>query len=311
MNESLHAKPLRIGTRESLLARWQADWVAAQLRDRGRTVVLVPIRTQGDSDQREPIGALGSQGVFTKELQRALLDGEIDLAVHSLKDLPTDDVPGLQLAAVPERGPVADALVCREAGSLAELPQGAVVGTGSLRRRAQLLYHRADLRVEGLRGNVDTRLRKLDDGKYDAIVLAEAGLTRLGLAPRITQPLPLSLMLPAVGQGALAIETRSDLDDAIAALRALDHPESHAAVVAERAMLAALQGGCLAPIAGLGTVRGDRLTLQGRVVHPLGARSIEVNFTAPVDEAAPLGRRVANALLEQGAGELIEAGRAA
>ncbi len=308
MNVSSRPAPLRIGTRDSLLARWQADWVAAQLRARGHEVVLVPIRTQGDADQREPIGSLGSQGVFTKELQRALLDGTIDLAVHSLKDLPTDEVPGLQLAAVPERGPVADALVCREARSLAELPQAAVVGTGSLRRRAQLLHHRPDLRIEGLRGNVDTRLRKLDEGRYDAIVLAEAGLTRLGLAGRMTEALPLAVMLPAVGQGALGIETRSDSESA-APLLAIDHAPTHAAVVAERAMLAALQGGCLAPIAALGTVEEDRLTLRGRVVHPGGAHALDAGFSGPLRDAVALGRRVAEALLRQGAGELIDTAR--
>lgn len=300
---------LRIGTRESLLARWQAEWVAARLRAMNRDVVLVPIRTRGDVNQREAIGTLDWQGVFTKELQRALLDAEIDLAVHSLKDLPTEEVAGLQLTAVPERGPVADAFVCNRAGSLAELPPGAVVGTGSLRRRAQLLYHRADLRVEDIRGNVDTRLRKLDDGQYDAIVLAVAGLTRLGLSKRIARQLPLTLMLPAVGQGALAIETRDDHAEAVEALATLDHPETHAAVTAERAMLAALRGGCLAPIAAHGRVQGNCLVLQGRVVHPHGTRAIEVRHTAAGDEAVALGRRVAESLLRHGAAELIEAGR--
>ncbi len=301
--------PLCIGTRESLLARWQAEWVAGRLRADGREVAMVPIRTRGDSDQRDPIGSLGGQGVFTKELQRALLDGRIDLAVHSLKDLPTDHVPGLHLAAVPERGPVADALVCTESGSLAELANGAVVGTGSLRRRAQLLYHRGGLRVEDIRGNVDTRLRKLDEGQYDAIVLAVAGLMRLGLDHRITQQLPLDVMQPAVGQGALAIETRADQLGAIEAVASLDHKETHAAVVAERAMLAALQGGCLAPIAGYGIVRDTRLTLNGRVVHPQGSGAVEVNLSSDLDDAASLGRRVAEALLAQGAGEFIEESR--
>ena len=308
MNDNQHRKRLRIGTRESLLARWQAEWVAAQLRDLGCEVALVPIRTRGDADQRGPIGTLDSQGVFTKELQRALLDDEIDLAVHSLKDLPTDEVAGLQLAAVPERGPVADALVCREARCLDELPQGAIVGTGSLRRRAQLLLCRSDLRVEDIRGNVDTRLRKLDQGRYDAIVLAEAGLTRLGLDSRISETLPLAVMLPAVGQGALGIETRAE-PDAVATLGALDHSPTRAAVAAERSMLAALRGGCLAPIGALGSVRRDRLTLQGRVVHPLGARAIDVSLSAPLDEVVGLGQRVADALRAEGADELIRLGR--
>lgn len=301
--------PFRIGTRESLLARWQANWVAERLRDQGCDVLLVPIRTRGDSDQRDSIGSLGSQGVFTKELQGALLDGEIDLAVHSLKDLPTDRVAGLHLAAVPERGPVADALVCREAGSLAGLAEGAVVGTGSLRRRAQLLHHRSDLRVEDIRGNVDTRLRKLDQGRYDAVILAEAGLTRLGWAHRITERLSFEVMQPAVGQGALAIETRADRVDVIQAAGWLDHRETHAAVVAERAMLAALRGGCLAPIAAYGLVRQGRLTLNGRVVHPEGSRAVEANLCSDLDQAAALGRGVAEALLMQGADEFIEESR--
>lgn len=301
--------PLRIGTRESLLARWQAEWVAERLRSRGHEVVLVPICTRGDADQADPIGSLGTQGVFTKELQRALLDGQIDLAVHSLKDLPTDRVDGLYLAAVPERGPVADALLCKEAGSLADLPKGSVVGTGSLRRRAQLLSHRRDLHVENIRGNVDTRLRKLDEGRYDAIVLAEAGLTRLGLAYRITQQLPLAVMQPAVGQGALAIETQAGRLDVIPIVGTLDHQETRAAVVAERAMLAALQGGCLAPIAGHGIVRQGRLTLHGRVVHPRGSHSVEAGFSSGPDEAEALGRRVAEALLAQGAAEFIQQSR--
>ncbi len=301
--------PLRIGTRESLLAQWQAEWVAAGLRERGREVVLVPIRTCGDTQQTDPIGAIGSQGVFTKEIQAALLDGRIDLAVHSLKDLPTDKVNGLCLAAVPARGPVADALVCRQIGSLDELPEGAVVGTGSLRRRAQLLLRRRDLRVEGIRGNIDTRLRKLDGVQFDAIVLAEAGLTRLGLTSRITERLPLDTMLPAVGQGALGIEARDDHVEAIQAAVGLDHAETHAAVAAERAMLAALLGGCLAPIAAHGSVRADRLTLRGRVIQLRGTHMVEATLGSAIDDAVALGQRVAEALLAQGAAEFIQEGR--
>ena len=197
---------LRIGTRATALARWQAEWIARQLGERGVEVELVPISTTGDQ-QHGTIESIGGQGIFTKEIQRALLEGRIDLAVHSLKDLPTDVVPGLCVTAVPERAAVGDVLVCRKWASLDELPQRATLGTGSLRRRAQLLHVRPDLQIRDIRGNVDTRLRKLDQGEYDAIVLAEAGLRRLGLADRITQVLPLTLLLPAVGQGALAVET--------------------------------------------------------------------------------------------------------
>jgi hydroxymethylbilane synthase len=301
--------PLRLGTRASALARWQADWVAAQLADRGVAVELVLISTRGDQQQQGPIGSLGGQGVFTKELQNALLDGRIDLAVHSLKDLPTDEVVGLSLAAVPERGPVGDVLVSR-GQDFHELPQGAVIGTGSLRRRAQLLHARRDLKMADLRGNVDTRLKKLEQGDYQAIVLAEAGLVRLGLADRITARLPMSLILPAVGQGALGIETRADDTIARGALAPLDHPATHAAAVAERSMLAALRGGCLAPVGAWGRTGGDGLLhLTGVVLSPDGSRRIESTYTAEPAEATDLGERVAEALIADGAAGMIAAGR--
>ncbi len=192
---------LRIGTRASILARWQADWVAGRLREEGVAIEIVLVSTRGDRDQTRSIGTIGGDGLFTKELQRHLLAGEIDLAVHSLKDLPTEPVAGLVIGAVPPRGPIGDVLVAREAKSFAELRQGAVIGTGSQRRRAQLLHVRPDIVMKDVRGNVETRLRKLHAGDYDALVLAEAGLTRLGLGHEITELLPPSLMLPAIGQG--------------------------------------------------------------------------------------------------------------
>ena len=200
---------LRIGTRASPLAQWQTNWVAAELRQHGLSVELVNITTSGD-EQQTAAGPIAGTGVFTKEIQRELLAGRIDLAVHSLKDLPTDTVPGLVLAAVPERAAVADVLVSDRFDSIESLPPGAVVGTGSLRRRAQLLHHRNDLEMRDIRGNVDTRLRKLREGHYEAIILAQAGLNRLDFTDRITQVLPLDMMLPAVGQGALGIECRDD-----------------------------------------------------------------------------------------------------
>ncbi|MES1213328.1 MAG: hydroxymethylbilane synthase, partial [Singulisphaera sp.] len=201
---------MKIGTRASVLARWQADWVAARLRELGHDVETVLVSTRGDRDQSRPIGAMGGDGLFTKELQRSLLAGEVDMAVHSLKDLPTEPVAGLTIGAVPARGPIGDVLVSRGAPSFAALPQGALLGTGSQRRRAQLLHVRPDLVMKDVRGNVETRLRKLVSGEYDALVLAEAGLTRLGLAQEITERLPQTLILPAVGQGALGIECRAD-----------------------------------------------------------------------------------------------------
>ena len=299
---------LRLGTRVSLLAQWQAQWVAARLVELGLEVELVPVTTSGDR-QQTPIAAGGGVGVFTKEIQRELLDGRIDLAVHSLKDLPTDDVPGLSLAAVPERAPAGDVLVATKYRRLDELPHGAAVGTGSLRRRAQLLHARPDLHMRDIRGNIDTRLRKLDQGDYDAIVLAEAGLRRLGMTGRIAQPLPISLMMPAVGQGALGLETRSDDQAVRQAVGALDHAASHQAVLAERAMLVGLHGGCLAPIAAYARLEGDRLQLTGRVLSADGARKIEATQTAPPADAQQLGRRVAEELLAQGAGALVAASR--
>jgi len=309
---------LRLGTRASALARWQADWVAAWLTGSGVEVELVPITTRGDQQQQGPLGSLGGQGLFTKELQRALLDDRIDLAVHSLKDLPTDEVPGLCLAAVPQRGPVGDVLVAREAADFQGLREGAVVGTGSLRRRAQLLHAREKLDVRDIRGNVDTRLRKLADGEYDAIVLAEAGLVRLGLDSQITQRLPASLMLPAVGQGALGVESRMDDESTRSALAALDDPATHAAITAERALLASLRGGCLAPIgAWAQLLDGARLSLAAAVLSADGQQRLlaedEVELagsqlsgtSGELATAVNLGHRVAENLLDRGAADLI------
>jgi hydroxymethylbilane synthase len=300
--------PLRLGTRASALARWQAEWVAAQLRQRGIEVELTPITTTGDH-RRGAIAAIGGEGVFTKEIEAALLDGRIDLAVHSLKDLPTAAAAGLCLAAVPERAPAGDVLVSARAASLDELPKGAVVGTGSLRRRTQLLHFRRDLQMKDIRGNVDTRLRKLAEGGYDALVLAEAGLHRLGLDQHIAQVLPWEIVLPAPGQGAMALQTRADDEPTRRVAAELDHAPTRAAVTAERTLLAALQGGCLAPVAALGRVEADRLTLIGRVLSCDGARRIEAAASAPIAEADALGCHVADALLTQGAGELIRAAR--
>ena len=296
------------------MARWQAEWVAARLEESGVGVELVPITTSGDRQQLGPISAIGGEGLFTKEIQRALLEDKIDLAVHSLKDLPTGQPAGLCLAAVPERASVRDVLVCGQPrfgqdAPLDELGRGAVVGTGSLRRRSQLLSARADLQCKDVRGNVETRLRKLDAGDYHALVLAEAGLRRLGMAKRITQVLPPSIMLPAIGQGALGLETRTDDRATRAATERLDHPPSHAAVLAERAMLAALEGGCLAPIAAWGRVEDRVFTLSGRVLGSDGNRKTDARLTGDPQEAEQLGRRVAEELISQGAAELVQAAR--
>jgi hydroxymethylbilane synthase len=299
---------LRIGTRGSPLARWQAEHVAALLAASGIEVELIHITTQGDVTTG-PLGAIGGQGLFTKEIQRALLDDRIDLAVHSLKDLPTEHVPGLALAAVPERESPGDVLVCSQAKSLDELPRQSRIGTGSTRRKAQLLFARPDLQVLDIRGNVETRLRKLDEGDYDAIVLAEAGLKRLELAARITHVFAKSLMLPAVGQGALGLETRADDARTQSLLQALNDSATHAAVLAERAMLRTLRGGCLAPVGAWGRMENGQLALDGVVLSADGQQRIAASQSASPEDAEVLGIQVAEALLAQGAAALIAGSR--
>lgn len=292
------------------MARWQAEWTAAELRRLGADVELVPISTRGDREQTGPIGAIGTQGVFTKELQRALLAGEIDLAVHSLKDLPTEPVEGLTLAAVPARGPIGDCLVSPRYRTLDDLPQGAVVGTGSQRRRAQLLHVRPDLKLVDVRGNVDTRLRKVSEGEYAALVLAEAGLVRLKLEANIAQVLPKSIMLPAVGQGALGIEARVDDAGTLAVLAKLDDAATHRAVEAERSLLYALRGGCLAPVGAWGRSEADGLLhLSAVVLKADGSERLYVERSAPLHEAVALGKAAAAELAQQGAGRLIDDSR--
>lgn len=297
--------PLRLGTRSSKLARWQADWTAARLTELGTPVEIVEITTTGDANQSHDVAAIGSVGLFTKEIQRAVLDGSVDFAVHSLKDLPTARVPGLDLIAVPPREVVNDALVASTATSITALPKSARVGTGSLRRRSQLLRLRPDLQVADIRGNVDTRLRKLDDGEYDAIVLAAAGLMRLGLAERIAQQLPLDEMLPAPGQGALGIECRTGDDPVRTALAPLDDRAARATVVAERAMLARVEGGCLAAIGAHAVVEAGGVQLATVILSDDGTERLQAEGADQVDNAETLGIRVGDELLAQGAAKLV------
>jgi len=297
---------LRIGTRGSKLALWQADWVAKRLEVAGVKSELVTIATRGDRESAGPIAALGGEGVFTKELQKAVLDGRIDLAVHSLKDLPTEEAKGLALAAVPLRDSPHDAFVSSQSKRLAELPHAARIGSGSLRRRCQLLHQRADLRMLDIRGNVETRLAKLDDGQYDAIILAEAGLARLGLAGRATEILSPSVMLPAVGQGALAVETRAGDRSTREIAARIDDEEAHQSVLAERALLATLRGGCLAPIAAWGRMEDDgRLHLSACVLSADGSRRLATDLLGNAADAVTIGRHAAEQLLDQGAEKLI------
>jgi hydroxymethylbilane synthase len=294
---------VRIGTRSSPLALWQARHVAELLRP--REVELVLIETQGDRVRDLALSQIGGDGLFTKEIQNALLDGRADVAVHSLKDLPTTPAPELVLAAVPERAPSGDAFVSHRHLRFDDLPPGAVVATSSLRRRSQLLHRRPDLRVENLRGNVETRLRKLEENHLDAIILAEAGLRRLGLERAITEILDRSWMLPAVGQGALGLECRADDATTRELLAPLNHAATRAAVLAERAFLRALGGGCLVPIGALAEVRGGALSLRGVVLPVDGASRVHGEASGEARDAEVVGERLARQLLGQGARELL------
>jgi len=308
---------LKLGTRGSALALWQSNWVASQLREFGFAVEMVEISTQGDV-RSGPIGAIGSQGVFTKEIQRALLDEEVDFAVHSLKDLPTEEIAGLCLTCVPPRERVGDVLVSNTISSFDGMAEGAVVGTGSMRRKAQLLNQRPDLQVKDIRGNVDTRLQKLDDGKYDAIILAESGLKRLGLVERINHVIDRAVMIPAVGQGALGLECRTQDSEVREILAHLNDSESFISVTAERAMLRALRAGCLAPVGAFAEIVEERLQLQGVVLSGTGNQRVDaesevvlaqLSESQQVDAADGLGRAVAEDLIAQGATGLIAEAR--
>lgn len=295
---------LRIGTRGSPLATAQTAVVAAALEGRGLSCGVVTIRTQGDQHPDRPAVSLGV-GAFVREIEAALLAGRVDVAVHSAKDLPGEPTPGLMLAAFMPREDPRDALVTRDRIGLRALAPGSVVGTGSPRRRAFLLAAHPSLVVRDLRGNVDTRLRKLEAGEVDALVIAAAGLERLGLAHRAAERLDPTVMLPSVGQGAVVIQCRCGQDWLGERLSAMDHAQTRAAVEAERAFLAALGGGCQRPIAALATTDGTRLRLQGAVLDPSGERIVRDQAEGDSTEPAELGRRLAARLLDLGAGELL------
>ena len=301
---------IRIGTRGSKLALWQAEWVAAQLRELGYVAQLQIITTSGDVSS-QPLSQVGGQGLFTKEIQRELLQQRVDVAVHSLKDLPTVTIPGLCLAAIPPRETTADVLVARDGSGFADLSSGAKVGTGSSRRSAQLKHWRSDIDIVDIRGNVDSRLAKLDRGEFDAIVLSAAGLTRLGIADRITEHLPVERVLPAVGQGALGLECREDDSHTRDALAKLNHTASQAEVTAERSLLLNLLAGCLAPVAARGTVSGNRLELVARVLSLDGRRVVSGATSGDMSQANTIGEQLAGEMMSQGAGELIAASRGA
>ena len=298
---------LRIGTRGSALALWQAEWVRSQLTAAhpGLTVELVTIKTQGDKILDVPLAKVGGKGLFVKEIEEALLEGRVDLAVHSMKDMPAELLAGLHVAAMPLREDPRDVLVMREGSGFADLPPGARVGTSSLRRAAQLLHLRADLKIETLRGNLDTRLRKLETQGFHAVVLAAAGIKRMGLSHLITQYLEPELMLPAVGQGALGIETRTEDPTTNELVAGLAHPPTMVAVRGERAFLRRLQGGCQVPIGGYATLEGERLALTGMVADLQGRRVIRRVLQGEARQADEIGESLAEVVLSAGGAEIL------
>jgi hydroxymethylbilane synthase len=303
-------KKIVIATRGSALALWQANWTRDRLMagDAQLAVELLVLKTQGDKIQDRPLSEVGGKGLFVKEIEEALLDGRAQVAVHSMKDLPADIPEGLMLGAVPEREDARDALIVapqQTARDVAGLPRGAKVGTSSLRRLCQLKARRPDLDVIPLRGNVDTRVRKVDAGELDAIILACAGLKRLGYAARITAALSTVESLPAIGQGALAIQCRADDDFTREHLGRFDHRATHLAVTAERGFLERLSGDCKTPLAAHATLDGERLTLEGLVGAIDGSRLLRERIEGAAADGEELGRTLAEKLLTQGAAELL------
>lgn len=306
---SAENRTIRIATRKSALAMWQAEYVQSQLLHHHPrlTVELVPMSTQGDKILDTPLAKIGGKGLFIKELEIAMLEGRADIAVHSMKDIPVEFPHAFGLHAICPRENPFDAFVSNSVTNLDDLPHGAVVGTSSLRRQSQIRKYRPDLTIRDLRGNVNTRLAKLDNGDYDAIILAAAGLIRLGMPQRIVQQLPADISLPAVGQGAVGIECRNDDDELIALLQALNDPQTHLRVSAERAMNARLEGGCQVPIGSFATLEADTLTITGMVGKPDGTKLIYASATGKAHRAEALGIEVAESLLAQGAKEILQA----
>lgn len=301
-------KKITIGTRGSKLALWQANYIADCIRTQypDVDVSLLHIVTTGDKILDVPLAKIGGKGLFTKELETAMLNGEIDLAVHSLKDMPTQLPEGLLLAAITERADAGDAFISPKYGTVENLPQGAKLGTSSLRRKAQLLKYRPDLTICDLRGNLDTRLKKLDTGDLDAIILAVAGLKRLGWQERITQVLPNDICLPAVGQGALAIEARSNDEEVLELLAFLNHQETRWAVEAERAYLAEVEGGCQIPIGVYGKMEQEVLQLEAVILSVDGMRQVRQTISGAPTEAKQLGQELAQDMLNAGGREILQ-----
>ncbi len=300
-------RQIKVGTRGSRLALWQTEWVVSRLRRQWKDVVfsIQVIRTTGDQVQEVALSRIGDRGLFTRELDRALLEGRIDLAVHSMKDVPTTLPEGLTIAAVTERADPRDALIGRTPVTLGQLPSGAMVATGSLRRQAQLLYLRPDLKVVSVRGNVPTRLKKLEQSNWQAMILAAAGLQRLGLQERISEVLPPEIMLPAVGQGSFAVVTRTDDAATRRRVSVLNHRPSELAIRAERALLRHLEGGCQIPVGALAQMVGEQLYLQGFVSDLKGRRLIRNQLSGSLEAPETLGRTLAQWLLDAGGKEIL------
>jgi len=298
-----------IGTRGSQLALWQAKHIASCIKSEHPSVdlELKIIKTSGDKIQDVPLAKVGGKGLFVKEIEEALIEKKIDLAVHSMKDVPAVLPDGLIIYAIPEREDPRDALISPKGKVLEELPEGSRVGTCSLRRESQLLSKFPYLKIETLRGNLDTRIKKVEDGLYDAIILAASGIKRLGWSDKITQFIPKEIMLPAVGQGALGIEVHEENESVKKLIKCLDHRESHEAVLGERGFLRKLEGGCQVPIACFGYISGENINLTGLVASLDGKRIIKKSCTGLSSKAFSLGENLAASLLEEGAGEILKA----
>ncbi|MCL6610635.1 MAG: hydroxymethylbilane synthase [Peptococcaceae bacterium] len=298
----------RIGTRESRLAMWQANWVAERLRELrpGARVSLVGIRTKGDNILDAALSKIGDKGLFTRELEVALLDGRVDMAVHSMKDLPTGLPEGLVLGAVCRREYPGDVLVSKHGRGLSELRPGAAIGTGSLRRIAQLKRFRPDLVFKSVRGNLNTRLRKLDEQELDALILAYAGMARLGYRDRVTELVPFEVSLPAVGQGAIGVEAREDDAEVLELLAGLEHVPSRKAVTAERSLMRSLEGGCQIPVGALALVDSDEIVLEAMVADLDGSQMVRMSMAGPAGDPEGLGKKLAEGMLARGADEILK-----
>jgi len=304
----MKAHNIVIGSRGSQLALWQANWVKSEL-ERLHSNADIDIRiiaTSGDNIQDVPLAKIGGKGLFVKEIEEALLANEIDLAVHSMKDVPMELPTELGISVITKRENPLDALISKNGEKLADLPQGATIGTSSLRRSSQLLKYRDDFKIHPLRGNVDTRLRKVEEGKYDAILLASAGLNRLGWANRITEEISHDILLPAMGQGALGIETRLDDTMIYDFISTLNHEQTHYAVSAERSLVGRLDGGCQVPIGAYARVEKGLITLKGLVASLDGEIIYKLENVGPVDDAINIGQELGSKLLKMGANEILE-----